>query len=115
MSDETQAVLDRVRAVVARRDAGLMHRDYDLEGVESEEILWGDLRTLLATVDALREDARRMDIESWALRQMDELGPQPDLSKSDRERYAWAGKATAYDNLLCYLTSFDAARVGGQP
>ena len=112
MSDETQAVLDRVRAVVARRDAGLMHRDYDLEGVESEEILWGDLRTLLATVDALREDARceREKIEAWALDRMNELGPQPDLRKSDSERYAWAGKATAYDNLLCYLSSSDAPR-----
>lgn len=44
-------------------------------------------------------------LEHWALDRMAELGPQPDVTHSDRERYAWAGKATAYDNLLAYLST----------
>ena len=59
MTDETQAVLDRVRAAKPTERRFLP--------LAAEPELWtmvrdDDLRTLLATVDALREDAR-LDIQ----------------------------------------------------
>ena len=49
MTDETQAVLDRVRAALK-----LVPKAHRMTLVDV-----ADLRTLLATVDALREDVRR--------------------------------------------------------
>ena len=67
MTDETQAVLDRVRDYLDNPplpDDALILGQWSLneDGSEtSREVSCGDLRTLLATVEALREDARRMD------------------------------------------------------
>jgi hypothetical protein len=56
--------------------------------------------------DAALGEAKR-EIEHWVLDRRAELGPQPNLSKSDSERYAWAGKMTAYDAVLAHVTGAD--------
>ena len=66
MSDETQAVLDRVRALICYFDAPIATDPITgTPEIESDALvrkaMVREVRTLLATVDALREDARRLD------------------------------------------------------
>ena len=66
MSDETQAVLDRVRALICYFDAPIATDPITgTPEIESDALvrkaMVREVRTLLATVDALRGDARRLD------------------------------------------------------
>ena len=96
MTDETQAVLDRVRADLNRQVVPL----------------FTDIRALLATVDALREDARRLDwLEAFAVR-------YPWVRVSMDSPGAWCldnGHNTVAFDAPHVRAAIDAARVGGQP
>lgn len=69
-----------------------------------------DLTETSAALDALTAAVRAecgadtARVEAWVHRRIAELGPQPDITHSDSARYAWAGKATAYDNVLAFVT-----------
>ena len=109
MTDETQAVLDRVRAHLDFYAAAL-RGEYDASRVIDHGKVTADLRTLLATVDALREDARRMDTLQNLLR-----GADFSYGENADEMVVLltlpAGVRVGAD-----IRAFaDAARVGGQP
>ncbi len=67
---------------------------------ENTECAWAEV---LAAVRA--ECAAK--VEGWVLDRIAALGKQPDITKPDSARYAWAGKATAYDAMLAHVTGAD--------
>ena len=104
MSDETQAVLDRVRDAIK---AGFVSWKMS----EEDDVTFDahDISHLLATVDALREDARRMDwLETSGCLELELSGWQTDYF-----RVLQGGDALGQGPTL--RDAIDAARVGGQP
>ena len=100
MTDETQAVLDRVRVFASVMGGPIGLFTDDAERVDSMGRVWlepVDLHVLLATVDALREDARRM--RDWLERTANGISVEVD---------AFTGTTNPDVDAVA------AARVGGQ-
>jgi hypothetical protein len=94
--------------------------EHDLAGARDEiagfEAMWEQREKAHdAETEALRAQlaTAKREIEHWVLDRRAELGPQPNLTKSDAERYAWAGKMTAYDVVLGYVTDAYTATPSG--
>ena len=141
MSDETQAVLDRVRRIVAREESNgggnsslfdrygcLLYDPSDSAEAHRGTLTVTDLRTLCATVDAGREDARRVDafcagmgvstvscggtVTVEGAREMGAFAMRlATASAYDRGRNDVLDQATLVDK-SAYQRGFDAARTG---